>query len=96
MPHTDELFEQFVDAYPAARRQRGYFVTALFLRALNKAGFTVLRDALEQHKRSEQWQNVALIPMLKKWLEEERWIQVLPEPARKVGQRNTVPSHEPL
>ena len=79
MPYSDELFEQFVEAYPASRRQRGYFVMFSFLAALDKAGWTVLANALEQHKRSEQWQNVALIPMMRKWLEEERWCQILPE-----------------
>jgi len=50
-----------------------------FLTALDKAGWTVLINALEQHKRSEQWQNAALVPMMRKWLEEERWCQILPE-----------------
>ena len=101
---TDQLFEQFVQAYPAARRQRGYIVTHLFIGALEKAGALVLMAALEQHKKSEQWENQALIPMMKKWLEEERWIQILPErrvgderrSAPRGGERRAVPKHEPL
>ena len=102
---ADELFEQFVQAYPSARRQRGYMITVLFLAALEKAGPLVLMNALAQHKRSEQWQN-GMIPSMQKWLEEERWIQILPEKAagpsrRYQGAANTdhkfrVPDHEPL
>jgi hypothetical protein len=105
MPATpDQLFEQFVQAYPAARRQRGYMVSHLFLAALEKAGSLVLMTALEQHKKSEQWENLSMIPSMKKWLEEERWIQILPErrsgedrrSVPRVGERRAVPKHEPL
>lgn len=104
MPHADELFEQFVEAYPASRRQRGFMVTQLFVAALEKAGWLVLSNALEQHKGSEQWENPALVPMMKKWLEEERWIQILPErrsgedrrKTPRVGERRQVPKYEPL
>lgn len=104
MPSADQLFEQFVEAYPAARRQRGYMVSHLFLAALEKAGWLVLSHALEQHKKSEQWENPAMIPLMKKWLEEERWIQILPErrsghdqrSVPRVGERRAVPKHEPL
>jgi len=104
MPRPDELFEQFVQAYPAARRQRGYMVSCLFLGALEKAGALVLMAALEQHKKSEQWENLSMIPSMKKWLEEERWIQILPErrsgddrrSAPRVGERRAVPKYEPL
>ena len=96
----DELFEQFVQAYPASRRQRGYMAETLFLLALQKVSFEMLLAAVAQHKRSEQWQDARLIPMLKTWLQEERWIQVLPEPRRGVGakalQSYQVPRHEPL
>ena len=104
MPSPDQLFEQFVQAYPAARRQRGYMVTHLFLAALEKAGAPALMTALEQHKTSEQWENLSMIPSMKKWLEEERWIQVLPERRSggdrrivpRVGERRAVPRDEPL
>ena len=81
----DEQFEEFLSAYPAARRQRGFMVLQGFIWAVEKAGFDVLMEALEQHKASEQWQTPSLIPMVKKWLEEERWCQVLPAPDRPVG-----------
>lgn len=38
--------------------------------------------ALEQHKRSEQWQTPKLIPLMTTWLNQERWNQVLPETVR--------------
>lgn len=104
MPQPDELFEAFVQAYPAARRQRGYMVSCLFLAALEKAGALVLMAALEQHKTSEQWENLSMIPSMKKWLEEERWIQILPvrgegadrRTAPRVGERRVVPRDERL
>jgi hypothetical protein len=75
----DEQFETLLRAYPAGRRQRGYLVTSLFVAALRKVPFDVLLAAVEQHKRSEQWKNPAMIPLMKTWFEEERWVQVLPE-----------------
>jgi hypothetical protein len=75
----DLLFTDFVEAYPAGRRQRGYMASTLFLAALDKVPAATLFAALEQHKRSEQWQR-GVIPSMTTWLEEERWIQVLPEP----------------
>lgn len=77
--HADELFEQFLTVYPQGRRQRGYIVTHLFIGALEKVGFDVLMTAVTQHKRSAQWKNPALVPLMKTWFEEERWVQVLPE-----------------
>jgi hypothetical protein len=78
--HCDQQLAQFVAAYPEARRQRGYMVEQLFLHALSKVSFETLIAALEQHKRSDQWATARMIPSLRTWLEEERWIQVLPEP----------------
>lgn len=75
---NDQQFEAFVEAYPAARRQRGYMAETLFLHALSKVSYETLIQALEQHKRSQQWAS-GMIPSLRVWLEEERWIQVLPE-----------------
>lgn len=75
---NDQQFEAFVNAYPAARRQRGYMAETLFLHALSKVSYETLMIALLQHKRSEQWAN-GMIPSMRVWLEEERWIQVLPE-----------------
>lgn len=75
----DDYFEAFVSAYPESRRQRGFMAQQAFTAGIQKAGFDVIMAALAQHKRSDQWRTVSLIPMMKKWLEEERWIQVLPE-----------------
>ena len=35
--------------------------------------------ALEQHKRSVQWQTPALIVNMTTWIRQERWLQELPE-----------------
>ena len=76
---NDGHYEMFITTYPASRRQRGYMSSFLFCKAIEKVGPEVLFRALEQHKRSEQWQN-GFIPSMVTWLQEERWIQVLPEP----------------
>jgi len=78
---ADILFAQFVEAYPPSRRQRGYIAQQLFLAALDKVSWQTLIDAVEQHKRSVQWQ-ANVIPSMTTWLQEERWIQILPEPER--------------
>lgn len=51
----------------------------LFLDAVTSVGFDGLMSALQQHCRSVQWQDPKMIPMLHKWLDEKRWLQVLPE-----------------
>jgi hypothetical protein len=79
---NDQRFAQFWESYPAARRQRGYMVETLFLHAIAAVSFEALLLALEQHKRSDQWQAARLIPNMRTWLEEERYYQVLPGPAR--------------
>lgn len=76
--HADEKFEAFLQVYPAGRRQRGYMVEQLFLAALRKVNIDVLIAAVQQHAKSAQWKNPAMIPLMKTWLEEERWVQVLP------------------
>ena len=81
----DQQFAQFWEAYPVSRRQRSYMVETLFLHAVAAVSFEALLLALEQHKRSAQWQDPCLIPNMRTWLEEERWYQVLPEPARRLS-----------
>ena len=88
--HADEQFEYFVNSYPASRRQRGYMATTLFLAALDKVPFSALLAALEQHKRSAQWETPRHIPLMTTWLEQERWIQVLPEPGEATGAMSKV------
>jgi len=78
----DQQFAQFWESYPAARRQRGYMAETLFLHAVAAVSFEALMLALEQHKRSDQWQTARLIPNMRTWLEEERYYQVLPTAAR--------------
>ena len=81
--HDDTQFREFVEAYPASRRTRTPDAHAAFVKALRWTPFETLLAALEQHKRSEQWQK-HIIPSMLTWLREERWIQVLPEPDRKL------------
>ena len=76
----DQQFAQFAAAYPAARRQKGYMAETLFLHALTQVSFETLMAAVQQHRRSEQWQNPRMIPNLMTWLEQQRWEQILPEP----------------
>ena len=77
--HDDKQFREFVEAYPPARRVRTVRAHRAFIKALQWTPFETLLRALEQHKRSEQWGR-HVIPSIEKWLEEERWLQVLPEP----------------
>jgi hypothetical protein len=77
---SDAAFVQFLEAYPPTRRKGGNEARQVFRKALSKVSFDVMRQALEQHKRSAQWQNPRFIPSMLTWLLEERWIQVLPEP----------------
>ena len=46
----------------------------------NGTHLQAMASALEQHKRSEQWQTPKLIPLMTTWLNQERWNQTLPEP----------------
>jgi hypothetical protein len=75
----EEKFQQFVAAYPCNRRMTNAKARRAFTRALQLVPFAVLLHALEQHKRSEQWQE-HIIPSMLKWLVEGRWLQTLPEP----------------
>jgi len=79
MKERDEQFAAFVQAYPASRRKGGYMAEQLFLHALTKVPFDTLMQALQQHKRSEEWQTPRFIPSLITWLATECWLQVLPE-----------------
>lgn len=75
-----DSFARFQAAYPAARRKGGDYARELFERAVGKVTEPALFAALEQHKRSAQWQNPRFIPSMLTWLAHEHWIQVLDEP----------------
>jgi hypothetical protein len=77
----NDPFQQFLAAYPVTRRKGGTHARASFYDALDKVPFALLLHALEQHKRSVQWQNPRFIPSMTTWLNDEMWIQTLPEPA---------------
>jgi hypothetical protein len=78
----DVAFRSFQEAYPAARRKGGWQVQTAFIDQVHRCteGVAGLMAALENHKRSEQWQTPKLIPSMDKWLEEERWRQRLDPP----------------
>lgn len=75
-------FGAFFAAYPESRRKGGYRVETLFSEALTRHGQTIgsLLIALDNHKRSEQWQTPKLIPGMDVWLSEKRWGQRLDPP----------------
>lgn len=77
-----EDFALFRDAYPAARRKGGDAARAAFRKAHQKVSLAVMLTALAQHQRSAQWHacDGRFIPSMITWLDEERWIQRLPEP----------------
>jgi hypothetical protein len=75
----EDKFQQFAAAYPYHREMTNAKARRAFLRALGIAPYAVMLHALEQHTRSEQWQQ-RIVPSMVKWLEEERWLQTLPEP----------------
>lgn len=80
---SESAFEIFRNAYPAARRVGGNEGRRAFRGALKgrdvSAHLTVMLAALEQHQRSEQWQNPKYIPLMTTWLNQERWTMQLPE-----------------
>jgi hypothetical protein len=75
-----ENFAQFLAAYPVTRRKGGPRVRHAFDEALRHVPFAVLLHALEQHKRSVQWQDPLYIPSMLTWLVDQHWLQTLPEP----------------
>ena len=75
----DPRFAQFLASYPVPRRKAGEPTRHAFQCAVQKVPFAVMLHALEQHKRSVQWQDPRFIPSMTTWLDEERWIQTLPE-----------------
>ncbi len=89
-------YEQFRDVYPACRRVGGLAGRRAFSRS--GIGSTVALEtvlaALEQHKRSEQWQTPRLIPLMTTWLNQERWLQTLPEAPQSAFYEWTCP-HDP-
>jgi len=77
-----DAYHQFVAAYPVTRRKSGKKARESFDEAVRKVPFGLLLHALEQHKRSVQWENPRFIPSMLTWLDDEMWIQTLPEPER--------------
>lgn len=86
---ADADYEAFRLAYPSSRRVGGTAAIRAYVRARKSASQSVLLAALEKQKHSEQWQTQKLIPLMTTWLNQERWLQTLPEPGLKVGMRAT-------
>src|SRR3990167_2779335 len=71
-------FQKFSTAYPAGRRVGGKLARHAFRTARQQVDLATMLAALNQQKRSEQWQTPKLIPLMTTWLNQERWGQVLP------------------
>lgn len=87
-------FETFWKHYPKkADKQKA---RVAFAKVMDKNAITVdeLIAAVERHKRSEQWQNVAYVPYPSTWLNGSRWEDDLPEakPTRKNDRKNILDS----
>lgn len=78
---ADADYVTFRDAYPAERRVGGEKAKSAFRHARKSVTLDAMLAALEQHKRSDQWHDPKLIPLMTTWLNGERWIQRLPEAA---------------
>jgi hypothetical protein len=81
---ADADYERFRDAYPVSRRVGGKAARRAFSEAMKgkpPGHLDAMIAAVEQHKRSEQWQSPKLIPLMTTWLNGERWVQVLPPPS---------------
>lgn len=77
----DVAFQSFREAYPEGRRKGGHLTEQAYLAEVHKAGgAALLVEALENHKKSGQWQNPQLVPGMDTWLTEERWRQRLDPP----------------
>ena len=90
----DDSFETFWKHYPKkADKQKA---RVAFAKVMDKNAITVdeLIAAVERHKRSEQWQNVAYVPYPSTWLNGSRWEDDLPEakPTRKNDRKNILDS----
>lgn len=86
---ADADFEAFKSAYPASRRMGGAAAKRAFREARKACDIDIMLVALEQHKRSEQWQTPKLILGMAAWLNQQRWLQVLPEVGAATGNPKT-------
>ena len=79
-------FDQFHAAYPPTKRETGEFARLAFANALRKVTLQTLLAALDQHKRSAQWEIPRYIPRMTNWLRGERWTHTLASaPAAPAG-----------
>jgi len=80
-PVSEADYQTFCSAYPIGRRVGGDVARRAFRKVMYQkppGHLQVMLDALEQHKRSQQWAE-GKIPLMTTWLNQERWVQVLPE-----------------
>jgi hypothetical protein len=80
---ADADYHAFREAYPPSRRVGGKLAHKAFTQATrgHPERLALMLSALEQHKRSDQWQVAKMIPLMTTWLNQERWVQVLAEPS---------------
>ena len=74
----EATFEKFWQRYPKKRAKKPAYKAWCKLK-LTRGLFTEIMQALQQHKRSEQWQrdNGRFIPLPTTWINQERWTDVL-------------------
>ena len=96
---ADADFEAFRASYPASRRVGGKAAQRAFQQVFTRQDrskvLPVMLAALAQHKRSEQWQEPKLIPLMTTWLNQERWLQTLPEPPQERVYEPWICTHDP-
>ena len=74
----EATFEKFWQRYPKKRAKKPAYKAWCKLK-LTRGLFAEIMQALQQHKRSEQWQrdNGRFIPLPTTWINQERWTDVL-------------------
>jgi len=76
LPITDSKFEVFWLAYPKNRKPSKGRARKIWERLCNRKdppSWNTIMEALKNQKKTEQWQNERLIPLVTTWLNQERW-----------------------
>lgn len=92
-PPLDELLDVFLrDIYPKQGYARNWETEQAWVAAFAGQGvmeqYAVLVAAVAQQTRSIQWRE-GKIPLVTRWLKEQRWNQVLPEPGPHRDKKTT-------
>ena len=77
-------FEKFWDAYPRKQGKKPSFLKWCALNPDDSTYYRIL-SSIEAFKLTRQWQDPQYIPMPQTFLNQERWNDQIPEPAKKPG-----------